>query len=148
MVNCMSSQSPWLTILQSQCSEWFHLSSEKQHRRMIPSVANGQRFFHLSQQQQHFCQENYLVLACTQLFHQLPLPKCPCIRGSHAYCVTALAILHVWNFSQTNFTLVFIEATIYKNWISWKFNPQNISPTKISASTVCTDCLHNNNQKH
>ena len=40
---------------------------------------------------------------------------------------------------------VFIGATVHENWISW-FNPRNISPTKISTSTVCTDCLHNYHQ--
>ena len=44
---------------------------------MIPSVANGQSSIFLNSNS--FCHENYLVLAHTQLFHQLPLPKCPCM---------------------------------------------------------------------
>ena len=147
MVNCKSSQSPWLTVFQSQCSEWFHLSSEKQHRHVIPSVANGQRFFHLSQLQWHFCHENYLVLARTQLFHQLPLPKCLCIHGSHVLrdcCGRFACVKFFANKIYVGFK-VFIGATVHENWISW-FNPRNISPTKISTSTVCTDCLHNYHQ--
>ena len=98
-VNCTSSWSPWLakryfrpsnvismaclavlpTIFQSQCSERFHLSSEKEHRSAIRSVANSQWLFHLSQQQPyhwHFCDENYLVLAHTQLFHHYGFTNC------------------------------------------------------------------------
>ena len=41
-------------------------------------MANGQWFFHLSQQQRY-----YLVLARKQLFHQLLLLKCSCICGIH-----------------------------------------------------------------
>ena len=108
-------------------------------------MANGQRFFHLSQLQQHFCHENYLVLARTQLFHQLPLLKCPCIRGSHILhdCFGHFACVKCFANEIYNGFKVFIRATIHENWISWKFNPQNISPMKISASTVCTDRLHN-----
>ena len=45
------------------------LQKKSMHGRAIPSVANSQWLFHLSQQQQRFCHENYLVLARTQLFH-------------------------------------------------------------------------------
>ena len=123
---------------------------KKKHRRMIPSVANGQRFFHLSQLQRRFCHENYLIPARTQLFHQLPLPKCSCIRGVNVHREPSGTAWLLWPFCtceifrKQNLCWVqsLMEATLHENWISWKFNPRNISPTNISASTVCTDCLH------
>ena len=136
-----------------QCSKWFHLSSEKQHRHVIPSVANGQRFFHLSQLQRRFCHENYMVLARTQLFHQLPLLKClytwcQCTQRTFWYCMHDCFghFAHVKFFANKIYIGFKVFMGENENWISWKFNPWNISPTKISASTVCTDCLHNYHQ--
>ena len=64
------------TVFWSQCSEWFYLSSEKEHGRMIYlpwQMANDYFIFLISKT---FLSWNYLVLARTQLFHQLPLSKC------------------------------------------------------------------------
>ena len=121
---------------------------------MIPSVANGQRLFHLSQLQWHFCHKNYLVLARTQLFHQLPLPKCPCICGVNACREPSGTAWQLWPFCTCeifrNQNLRWVQSFCGGNHPLklnlLKFNPQNISPTKISASMVCTDCLHNHHQ--
>ena len=117
-------------------------------------MGNGQRFFHLSHLQWHFCDEKCLVLARTQLFHQLLLPKCSCIHGVNIRRESSGTVWLLWPFYTCEIFAskiyvgfkVFVGTTIYKNWISWKFNPRNIYSTKISASTVCTDCLHNYHQ--
>ena len=72
-------------------------------RRMIPSVANGQRFCYLSQLQQHFCHESYLILARTQLFYQLPLPKCPCTRDVNVCREPSGTVWLLWPFAHANF---------------------------------------------
>ena len=154
----MSSQSLWLAsslayhisgIFQLQCSEWFHLhvSSEKQHENVITSMADGQWFFHLSQQQRRFCHENYLVLSRTQLFHQLTLPKCHIIHGIHiytqrAFCITASAICMCATFRKQKFML---GSKISWSQPSAKAGSLNlaheihvcISSMKISSSMVC-----------
>ena len=69
----------------------------------------------------------------TQLFHQLLLRKCPCIRGCQLmqiafwYCVTALAVLHMWNFSQTKIYIGFKSSC---GSHSRKLNLLKIYPTK------------------
>ena len=71
-------------------------------------------------------------------FLQLLLHKCPCICGSQVCrAPSGTAWLH-WPFCTCgNFwNQNFMGATIHENWISWKFSPWNISPTKISTSTV------------
>ena len=69
-----------------------------QCRRMISSVANGQRFCYLSQLQQHFCHESssthttVLPTATSQMSLNM---WCQHMQRAFWYCVTALAILHI-----------------------------------------------------
>ena len=122
---------------------------------MIPSVANGQRFFQSFSTATVFLSwklpgsnSMHTTISPTAASQMSLYTWCQCTQRAFWYCMTAFAILHVWNCLQPKFVgfKVFVGATIYENWISWKFNPQNNSHTNISTSTVCTDCLHNYHQ--
>ena len=100
---------------------------KKEHRHVILFMANGQWFFHLSQQQRY-----YLVLACKQLFHQLLLLKCSCICGIHI-CREPSGT--VWLFGH------FAHVKIFKNKFTlgskfhggkhpWKLDLLKIKPVK------------------
>ena len=148
-LTCQQSCLPSVIFL-SQCSKRFHLhvSSEKEHESMIPSMANGQWFFHLSQQQWRFCHENYLVLAC---MHTTVSPTATFKISFYMVSTYAESLLrncfghlHVYNFSKT-------KKFMLGSKFSWsrpsaKTGSLNlaheihvyISPMKIFPSTVYT----------
>ena len=99
---------------------------------MIPSMANGQWFFRLSQQQQRF-------------YHEILWSDChfPYVLA-YMYMVSINAeclpivhdCLHVLKFPKTKKIMLnskFHGSAIHKNWISWKFSPINIFLLKISV---------------
>ena len=107
--------------------------------------------------QRHFCHDNYLVLARTQLFHQLPCPKYPCICVVNVHREPSGTVWLLWPFWMCEIfckqTLCWVQsfmgATIHKSWISRKFNPRNILPWKcqrlryvLIAYTITTSTLH------
>ena len=111
---------------------------------MIPSMANGQWFFHLSQQQQRFCHENSLVW--------LPLPIRPCIHIHGIYerrvpsdSAWLLACAKIPKKKKITLNSKCHGSAIHKNWISWKFSPINIFLLKISVFAefviVCKVCV-------
>ena len=73
-----------------------------------------------------------------QRFSQQQLPICRCKRGIHTHIHVAFFWTQQPSFKVAKFLWrpVFMGGFNHENLTPWKFNPQNISPVKISAYTV------------